>query len=125
MQFLNIKIETLNGDSYISSDSLYPKIAYNSPTTVTSQTIVNAWAPKVLSANDNITISDKWKQGLYPISYVVASSCPPNGNYTEEGYWVRTSNKYITVRYQNRLGWIKIDVINRNSLKIYEYAISN
>jgi hypothetical protein len=97
-----LKIETLNSETFVMVDSIYPQ---------------------VLSFGDTISIQENWRNGSLLLLHSSEGCCPPTGNSYHEGYWKEKNENYIGIRYQDRLGWIKIGVPGYTSIKIYKYAL--
>ncbi len=94
-----VNITTLNSELFVITDSTYPY---------------------VLSYGDTIKINDKWGKGNMILeSYW--QSYPP-GSSGHSGNWYGLNNKYMGVKFNNRLGWIKLDTYT-TSLKVCEYAL--
>jgi hypothetical protein len=97
-----LRIETLNSEIFVLVDSIYPQ---------------------VLSLGDTMNMQDNWGNGNLLLLHSSQGCCPPTGVSYHEGYWKEKSENYIGIRYQERLGWIKIGVPGYTSIKVYEYAI--
>jgi hypothetical protein len=97
-----LRIETLNSEIFVMVDSFYPQ---------------------VLSLGDTMTMQENWGNGNLLLLHSSEGCCPPTGVKYHEGYWKEKSENYIGIRYQQRLGWIKIGVPGYTSIKVYEYAI--
>jgi len=123
-QYINLSIETANNSSYILCDSIYSSF-YHSPSGSITITTVNALYPKAMSLDDSITVRGMWRQGNVSILHSVSGNCPPDGSYTQDGKWIGLDQKYIGLRCKNRLGWVKIGLPSNNSIRIYEFALSN
>ena len=127
--FTTITIENLNEDSYVLTDSIYPKKVFHKDTLVT-ETPVNQSYPKILAENDVIYYSDiKWRKGKQTISfsYNTYSNTPFDliANTHESG-WFNVDKKCIGLKSKHKLGWIKIGITasttSDNRIKIYEYT---
>lgn len=95
----SVKISTLNDETQILTDSIYP-IA--------------------LSYGDTIRVEDIWSSGKLTLeSYW--QSYPP-GHSGRNGYWQGVEDKYIGIKYNNQLGWIKLDT-HLTAFTLYEYAL--
>lgn len=127
----SLTIETLNNNSFISSDSIYDKSVFNGNDSLLSKSSVNAIFPKVLSVNDSIKESDKWRSGKltllnteYTYLFSPTATSPTITAKTYAGAWLNKDEKYIGLRYQNISGWIKIGINGYSTIKIYKYAAS-
>jgi hypothetical protein len=99
-----LRIETLNPETFIIVDSIYTQ---------------------VLSLGDTISIEGIWGNGNLLLLHSSEGCCPPTGSSYHEGYWKEKSEHYIGIRYLDRLGWIKIGVPGYTSIHVYEYALKN
>ena len=97
-----LRIESLNSETFVMADSIYPQ---------------------VLSYGDTISKIENWENGSLLLLHSSEGCCPPTGVSYHEGYWKEKSENYIGIRYQERLGWIKIGVPGYTSIIVYEYAI--
>jgi hypothetical protein len=95
-----VNIKTLNNETFVLTDSIYPY---------------------ALSYDDSIKIIDKWGADNLTLESFI-QSYPPIGPGVHEGYWYGINNKYVGIKYNNRLGWIKLDTYT-TSFKVYEYAL--
>lgn len=98
-----MKIEALSADSYVLADSIYPF---------------------ALNSGESIDISGSWKQGSLTLLRRTCDCCPPTP-FVYEGAWKDKTGNYIGIRYQNRLGWIKVGIEQGNMLQLFEYALVN
>lgn len=104
MSLLNseLRIETLNANSFVMADSIYPK---------------------VFSYGDVISLNDDWENGNLLLLHSSEECCPPTGNSFHEGYWLKKNENYIAIKQNERLGWIKIGIEAYTSVKIFDYAL--
>jgi hypothetical protein len=120
----NLRIESLNSDSYIFVDSIFPHVDLNGDTVI-HQSSIDSIYPKVFSLGDTISIHENWKKGNFNILRS-GWEIPPSGEHYYEGYWWNLDEKYIGIKCKGLLGWIKIGIPNKynRSIKIYEFALS-
>ncbi len=97
-----LRAETLNRETFVMADSLYVQ---------------------VLSLGDTITLLDNWENGSRLLLQSKTGFPPPGGNIYHIGPWKGKSENYIGIRYNERLGWIKIGVPDYAYMTVYEYAI--
>lgn len=95
-----VKASTLNSETFIASDSVY------------------AFA---FSKDDTLKISDTWRSGEYTLEFYGNSNFPP-GPYYNHGFWVEGENKYLGIRKNDHLGWIKLDT-DKTSFTVYKFAL--
>jgi hypothetical protein len=95
-----VKASTLNSETFIASDSIY------------------AFA---FSEGDTLKVSDSWHSGEFTLEYYGNSSFPP-GPYYNRGFWVDGENKYLGIRKNDFLGWIKLDT-DKTSFTLYKFAL--
>ena len=127
--FTKISIETLNADSYVLGDSIYPKRVYHKDTLVEQSSIYSIY-PKNLSDKDVIHKNGNWRTGklsllygYHEYKYLPGNPIPVLVSDIYEGAWYMVDQKYVGVRFKDKLGWIKIG-IDKGKIKIYEYASS-
>jgi hypothetical protein len=95
-----VKASTLNSETFIASDSIY------------------AFA---FSEGDTLRISDTWRSGEFTLEFYGNSNFPP-GPYYNRGFWVEGENKYLGIRKNDHLGWIKLDT-DKTSFTVYKFAL--
>jgi len=117
-----LRIETLNDDSYLLIDSIFPYVVLRGDTVI-SQSLVDSLYPKVLSLGDTIGTNDDWRNGNFNI-LKSGQDIPPSNEYFYAGCWWGLDGKHIGIKYKNLLGWIKIGIPYNSSIKIYEFALS-
>ena len=119
----NLRVESLNKDSYIVVDSIFPHVDLHGDTII-HQSSVDSVYPKVFSLGDTITIHEHWENGNFNILRS-GWEIPPTDKHYYEGYWWNLDEKYIGIKCKGLIGWIKIGISNNNrSIKIYEFALS-
>ncbi len=97
-----VKIRTLNSETFIRSDSIFAC---------------------AFSNGDTIKIDDIWRSDELTLeSHGNSNPSYPPGNSYGRGYWVDQDNKYLGIRKNDFLGWIKLDT-HRTSFTLYEYAL--
>lgn len=101
--YSSMKMEILNNEISVLTDSIYPI---------------------VLSLGDTVRIEDKWGNGNLTLAKASSTAgYPPVGNGVRfYGNWNGVENKYIGIKWNNRLGWIKTDA-SASYLKVYETAL--
>lgn len=95
-----VKVSTLNSETFIASDSIY------------------AFA---FSKGDTLKVSDSWRSGEFTLEFYGNSSFPP-GPYYNRGFWVDGENKYLGIRKNAYLGWIKLDT-DKTSFTLNKFAL--
>jgi len=89
--------------------------------TLTSETFVltDSVSPNVFSSGDTIHLGDKWKAGSLRL-LKWGRSYPPSpqgGDSSWSGNWYNQANRYIGIKFKDRLGWVKL------STSIYQLAV--
>lgn len=100
----DVKIKTLTGGAYISTN--------------TSRN------PKIYHANDTITLDRQWENGEFLLLGFEITSYNNPYDYSSftSGIWNDIKESYIGIKVnQHQLGWIKVDV-SKQKVKIYECA---
>ena len=97
-----LRLETLNDNTRVLADLIYPL---------------------VLSYGDTIAFDDTWESGNLLLLNSGEECCPPNGNISHEGNWLNKIDNYVGIKYQDKLGWLRIGTEDYTSVKIYEFAI--
>ncbi len=78
--------------------------------------------PAIISKNELISDSLRWKKGEFLIFYKYGAE---GGISEQEGIWFNSNKNYIAIRYQknalHKFGWICLDYQYPN-LTVYDYA---
>jgi|GEM_PF-2776531 len=97
-----LRLETRSVNTTVLADSIYPI---------------------VLSSGDTIAVDDTWESGNLLLLKSGEECCPPTGNIFHEGNWLEKNDNYIGIKFQDKLGWLRIGIEGYTSVRIYEFAI--
>ena len=83
--------------------------------------------PEALEYNEPIKLSNNWSNVNDTLFLLVDHKEGPGGSYPLYGSWLNTENKYLGIKLNNKLGWIKMSnlYLLLKKIVIKEYAIQN
>jgi hypothetical protein len=124
-----VDIQALNTSSFVLLDTSFIQlIKYVNGTAPICIKNSAFCSPKILSKGDQINLIDNWEDQVKPSRTLVGTFYfdvkDPFAYYMIEGMWKDVEEKYIGIRYENYLGWIKLSIPkNHNKLIIHEVAL--
>jgi hypothetical protein len=123
-----VDVQSLNAESFVLLDTGFVRVIKywdgHNPVCIKD---THFHTTKVLSFNDLIQLNGDWEDEQKPAHTLVGNFYidvkDPKAYFMVEGKWKDVQEKYIGIRYGNRLGWIKISIPDNHILMIHEVAL--